>query len=155
MRDGTEQNDARKVFAVWLKSARFLDEVDQFFAVLVGFLCACVGLVVAKEGENDVRFDVFQDVVIGGDAFAPGEAIDAVSAEAHVSDSELGTLGLALKERFQPTVRVHPVGECVSHKRNSVALSESEGRGVSVFRWDCNSGGGFRWFWGRRFCCGL
>ena len=127
-----EEDDAREVPAVGAAAAGPRDELEQVPAVRVRLVHAGEGLVVAEEGEHDVRPHLAQVLGHMQLALAPRVGVGPVAARAQVAEAHLLTAEARLQQGLQPAVVLHPLRQRVAEERDDLARPEREGQGIAV-----------------------
>ena len=132
MRDGAEEHDAREGFAIGLRAAHILHEIDELLFEVVRLVLE--GLVVAEEGEHDIRLHMAQVIRHVHVPAAAREGVRAVAAGAHVAEAHVLLWQGVLQHRLHPAIMLHAVRQAIAEDRHGVALAESEGQRVFVVR---------------------
>ena len=88
-------------------------------------------VVVAIEDEHDIWPDELQILGIFGEALVAGFLVNPIPGEAHVAEADVHAFQLALQNRLNPRVVLHPVGETIAVNGDHVIWLEAKWSGGS------------------------
>ena len=133
MRDGAEEHDAWEGLPVRLRAAHILHEIDELLFEVVRL--ALEGLVVAEEGEHDIRLHMAQVIRHVHVPAAAREGVRAVAAGAHVAEAHVLLWQRTLQDGLHPTIVLHAVRQAIAKDRHGVAFAEGKRQRVFVVGW--------------------
>ena len=123
--NGAEQNKPNVLSLLPSQFAIPLNQFHQFGSIGIRAARSRKGLVVSVETEHDIRPDVLQVLGIVGETLIAGSLVDHVSRKAHVAETDVHALQLALQNRFDPRVMLHSVGQTIAVNGDHIIWLES------------------------------
>jgi hypothetical protein len=127
MSDWGKEHNPRSSLPIGLHVPIVIHQFTKLIAILTQSSLATEGFIVAKHDQDHVGLDVFQILVLGGEAPVPGTAPDRITGIAQITDGQVMLWISGVENCLQPTIMLHAIRQTTSDNADTILLLECEG----------------------------